>query len=68
VPADRDSLQDFVAFIVVGGTFNATVLSMRVAGSGLPLPWRPIVASKFTQVTVQILDKRGALWSDRGSC
>lgn len=64
MPADRDSLQDFVAFIVVGGTFNATVLSMRVEA--------PVAMATHCCVRVYTsdsadTDKQGALRSDRGS-
>ena len=63
MPADRDSLQVFVAFIVVGGTFNATVLSMRVAA--------PVAMATHCCVRVYTsdsadTDKQWALRSDRG--
>ena len=64
MPADRDSLQDFVAFIVVGGTFNATVLSMRVAA--------PVAMATHCCVRVYTsdsadTDKQGTLRSDTGT-
>lgn len=63
MPADRDSLQDFVAFIVVGGTFNATVLSMRVEA--------PVAMETHCCVRVYTsdsagTDKQGTLLSERG--